>query len=134
MATPTLALVTALSRAAACLDTEGLAVGVRGEPRVTRDVDLVLPVEDDADAEQRVFLLQRHGFLVDSVFDRAGGRLSTVRLPDDASVEAARQEMIQSGKPWVAVEAQGTFLGLVTEGDLARQAAVVMGWRGRRRN
>ncbi len=39
----------------------------------------MLPVEDDADAEQRVFLLQRHGFLVDSVFERAGGRLSTVR-------------------------------------------------------
>ena len=55
----------------------------------------------------------------------------TVVLPADASVEAARQEMIQSGQPWVAVEAQGTFLGLVTEGDLARQAAVVMGWRGR---
>ncbi len=56
----------------------------------------------------------------------------TVVLPADASVEAARQEMIQSGQPWVAVEAQGTFLGLVTEGDLARQAAVVMGWRGKR--
>src|SRR4051794_31163450 len=52
----------------------GLAMGVRADPRVTRDIDLVVPVRDDAEAEARVFALQQRGFLVDTVFVRDGAR------------------------------------------------------------
>ena len=57
----------------------GLAMGVRADPRVTRDIDLVVPAEDDASAEARIFALQQRGFIVESVFVRDDGRLSTVR-------------------------------------------------------
>lgn len=57
----------------------GLAIGVRADPRVTRDVDFVIPVTDDANAEAIVFALQKRGFTVVAVFVRAGGRISTVR-------------------------------------------------------
>ena len=52
----------------------GLAMGVRADPRVTRDIDFVIPVRDDDDAESRIFALQRRGFRVESVFVRRGGR------------------------------------------------------------
>jgi hypothetical protein len=57
----------------------GLAVGVRADPRVTRDIDFVVPVAGDDEAEARVFALQQRGFMVQSVFVRRGGRISTVR-------------------------------------------------------
>ena len=57
----------------------GVAVGVRADPRVTRDLDFVIPVADDADAEAIVFALQRRGFIVEAVFVRDQGRISTVR-------------------------------------------------------
>ena len=53
-------LEAALRRAVAALATRrfalvgGLAVGVRGEPRMTRDVDLAVAVADDAGAEDVV--------------------------------------------------------------------------------
>lgn len=58
----------------------GLAVGARGEPRVTRDIDFVVPSEDDAAAEQIIFAVQRRGFTVRAVFEREGNRISTVRF------------------------------------------------------
>jgi hypothetical protein len=80
-------LLVALKRAVVGLEAAGLphalvgglAVGTRTEPRVTRDVDFVVPVVDDTDAEAKVLALQRIGFIVDSVFERDGGRISTVR-------------------------------------------------------
>ena len=57
----------------------GLAMAVRADPRVTRDIDFVVPVRDDEEAESRVFALQQRGFVVESVFVRRGGRISTVR-------------------------------------------------------
>ena len=57
----------------------GLAMGVRADPRVTRDIDFALPASDDDQAEAQVFALQQRGFIVDSVFVRKGGRISTVR-------------------------------------------------------
>lgn len=39
----------------------GLAVSVRAEVRFTRDVDLAVAVEDDADAEQLVYHLRAVG-------------------------------------------------------------------------
>lgn len=45
-------------------------------------------------------------------------------LASHESLETARQRMGESGRAYVAVESQGTFLGLVTEAEFARQAAL----------
>jgi predicted nucleotidyltransferase len=59
----------------------GLAVSAHGEPRTTRDVDLVVAVRSDADAEALVFALSQAGFRVEATLDQnAVGRLATVRL------------------------------------------------------
>lgn len=59
----------------------GLAVSAHGEPRTTRDVDLVVAVRGDADAEALVFALSQGGFRVEATLDQnAVGRLATVRL------------------------------------------------------
>ena len=57
----------------------GLAMGVRADPRVTREIEFVVPVEGDDEAEARVFALQQRRFIVESVFVRVGGRISTIR-------------------------------------------------------
>lgn len=67
----------------------GLAVSVRAEVRFTRDVDLVVVVVDDADAEALVAALSRVGYsAVAAVEQDAVKRLSTVRLlsPDRVKV------------------------------------------------
>lgn len=59
----------------------GLAVSAHGEPRTTRDVDLVVAVRGDSDAEALVFALSQAGFRVEATLDQnAVGRLATVRL------------------------------------------------------
>lgn len=59
----------------------GLAVGVRTEPRFTRDVDLAVQVPDDAAAEDLLRELMGRGFRVsDLVEQTATGRLATARL------------------------------------------------------
>lgn len=59
----------------------GLAVSIRSEPRLTRDVDVALSVVDDADAEQVISALRGRGYEVVAVVEQeAVGRLSTVRL------------------------------------------------------
>lgn len=59
----------------------GLAVVVRGEPRFTRDADLAVAVENDAEAETLVRLLLGQGYAVfATVEQQATGRLATVRL------------------------------------------------------
>lgn len=64
----------------------GLAVSARCEPRFTRDIDLVVGVEDDAGAEAVVHALVRRGLAIVSTFEQAKiGRLATVRLRRDAS-------------------------------------------------
>jgi Zn-dependent protease/CBS domain-containing protein len=45
-------------------------------------------------------------------------------LPSHASLEAARQAMLESDRAYVAVELRETFLGLVTTADIARQLVV----------
>src|SRR5262249_34573948 len=63
-----------------------LAVSVRAEPRLTRDVDLAVTVRDDADAEGLVRALQARGYRVlvaleqEQVERLAGVRLA---LPSD---------------------------------------------------
>lgn len=59
----------------------GLAVSARTEPRFTRDVDLVVAVADDAEAETVVRDAQHLGYLVEATVEQVGtGRLATVRL------------------------------------------------------
>ncbi len=59
----------------------GFAVSVRTEPRFTRDIDLVVAVSDDAEAEAFVGALIAEGHeLLATVEQEAVGRLATARL------------------------------------------------------
>lgn len=59
----------------------GLAVSARAEPRFTRDVDLVVSVSSDREAEGIVHALVGRGYrLLLSLEQAAVGRLATVRL------------------------------------------------------
>ncbi|HEU4368765.1 MAG TPA: nucleotidyl transferase AbiEii/AbiGii toxin family protein [Methylomirabilota bacterium] len=59
----------------------GLAVSARTEPRFTRDVDLVIAVRGDPDAEQAVHALQQRGYRLQTLVEQeAAGRLATARL------------------------------------------------------
>lgn len=59
----------------------GFAVSVRTEPRFTRDVDLVVAVSDDDQAERLVArFLQHHHQLLESVEQESAGRLATARI------------------------------------------------------
>jgi hypothetical protein len=59
----------------------GLAVSVRAEPRFTRDIDLALAVEGDAQAEAVVHRLTRSGYrVIASLEQEVARRLATVRL------------------------------------------------------
>ena len=70
----------------------GFAVSARTEPRFTRDVDLVVAVADDDDAEQVLRLLVTRGYqVVATVEHDATHRLATARL---ASPVAPGRELI----------------------------------------
>jgi predicted nucleotidyltransferase len=59
----------------------GLAVSARAEPRLTRDADFAVAVDDDAAAEQLVFHLQQRGYRAQATIEHIpSGRLGTVRL------------------------------------------------------
>lgn len=59
----------------------GFAVSVRAEPRTTRDVDFVVAVRDDTDAERLVADMVARGYeIVTAIEQTAAGRLATVRL------------------------------------------------------
>jgi len=59
----------------------GLAVSVRAEPRLTRDLDLAVAVEDDPDAEMLVRALVAEGYRTTAVVEHdTRGRLAAVRL------------------------------------------------------
>jgi predicted nucleotidyltransferase len=67
----------------------GLAVSVRAEPRLTRDVDLAVAVEDDEDAEGLIRALTGVGYRIVAVVEQEGTRrLASVRLAVPA--ESAR--------------------------------------------
>ena len=70
----------------------GFAVSARTEPRFTRDVDLVVAVSDDADAEQVLRALGARGYVVVATVEQvATRRLATARL---ASPHAPGRELI----------------------------------------
>jgi len=62
----------------------GLAVSTRSEPRSTRDIDLVVSLDTDLEAERLVLSLRNHGYDIfgsDGVLEQTNAeRLATVRL------------------------------------------------------
>ena len=60
----------------------GLAVSARAEPRTTRDVDIVVAVSNDADAERTVLALRQRGYrdAGEMLEHEATGRLATMRM------------------------------------------------------
>lgn len=67
----------------------GLAVSARTEPRFTRDVDLVIAVRGDHEAEQAVRALQQRGYRVHALVEQeAAGPLATARLVPRGEDEA----------------------------------------------
>lgn len=70
----------------------GLAVSTRCEPRFTRDVDIAVAVDSDADAEHLVFEMRRFGYETLATLEHdATGRLATARL---ASAGAAASVVV----------------------------------------
>jgi hypothetical protein len=68
----------------------GLAVSIRAEARFTRDVNVAIAVEDDADAESVVFAMSRAGYHpVATVAHEVPQRLATarVRSPEGVTVD-----------------------------------------------
>jgi hypothetical protein len=66
----------------------GLAVSVRAEVRFTRDVDLAVAVDSDAEAESLVYALKSRGYAtVASVEHEAQSRLATNRLRSPQGVK-----------------------------------------------
>ena len=66
----------------------GLAVSVRAEVRFTRDVDLVVLVADDSEAESLIYELRSAGYsAVASVEHETRHRISTVRLMSPSKVK-----------------------------------------------
>lgn len=71
----------------------GLAVSARAEPRTTRDVDVVVAVDDDPGAERAVLALRQRGYgdAGQMLEHQATGRLATMRMvspfpPQDKAV------------------------------------------------
>jgi ActR/RegA family two-component response regulator len=68
----------------------GFAVSAHVEPRTTKDVDVAVLVEGDADAESLAFALSQRGYTVDSTVEhKKTGRLATLRTmsPSGAVVD-----------------------------------------------
>lgn len=65
----------------------GLAASARGEVRFTRDIDLAVAVETDADAEQIIYAFTTKGYgVVATVEQKATKRLATARLQHTTGV------------------------------------------------
>ncbi|MCB9524525.1 MAG: nucleotidyl transferase AbiEii/AbiGii toxin family protein [Myxococcales bacterium] len=59
----------------------GFAVGVRSQPRFTNDLDLVVAVPGDVEADALVWALRRQGLTAFALLEhQASGRLATARL------------------------------------------------------
>lgn len=67
----------------------GMAISLRTEPRFTRDLDIAIGVDSDADAESLVRNLTAEGYhILAQVEQEAVGRLATLRMavPDAAGI------------------------------------------------
>jgi predicted nucleotidyltransferase len=90
-----------------------LAVSARTEPRFTRDIDLVVAVEGDRDAERLVHDLQSRGYRVPAIVEQeAVARLATARLLPGGEDE-----------PGVVVDALFASSGI--EAEIVAQAEVL---------
>ena len=75
----------------------GLAVSARAEPRFTRDIDLAVVVENDADAERLVHAMLQRGFeTLATVEQKSVGRLATIRLTAPSSKRGAKGVVVHS--------------------------------------
>lgn len=88
----------------------GLAVSARTEPRFTRDADLVVALEGDAEAEALIHSLRARGYGIEAVVEQeAVGRLATVRLTRSSELQAPVIDLLfaSSGiEPEVVAEAE----------------------------
>ena len=85
----------------------GLAVSVRAEPRLTRDVDLAVSVSDDFGTEEIVRNLAARGYRPDLVQEHELGRLAAVRLANPDSPIIADLLFASSGiEPEVVAAAE----------------------------
>lgn len=66
----------------------GLAVSVRAEPRMTRDVDVAISVASDIDAERIVRALRDRGYQPVELLEQQGAnRLATARMTAEGHVD-----------------------------------------------
>ncbi len=73
----------------------GLAVSVRSAPRFTRDIDLALAVQSDADAEACVAMLMRQGYeLFGQLEHDSTNRLAAVRMLAPASNDNGNGQIV----------------------------------------
>ena len=88
----------------------GLAVSARTEPRFTRDADLAVAVDGDAEAEALIHRLRRLDYRVQSIVEQeAAGRLATVRFACSPEPQPPVVDLLfaSSGiEPEVVTEAQ----------------------------
>lgn len=86
----------------------GLAVGVRTEPRFTRDVDLAVMASSDDDAERLIFALRERGYRIAAVLEQStNGRLATVRLLHPADDRLVDLLFCSSGIEEIVVQSAG---------------------------
>lgn len=105
----------------------GLAVSVRAEPRTTRDVDVMVAISSDPDAERLIFQLQQRGYRVMAILEqKAAARLATARLqaPMQASVivdllfasTGVEADVVSNAEPTEVLP--GLVIPVATTGDL----------------
>jgi hypothetical protein len=116
----------------------GFAVSARAEPRTTKDVDLVVLVAGDADAEQLGFQLSHRRYVVDTTIEQvASGRLATIRTlsPSGAIVDrlfassGIEPEIVRDAVPLDILD--GLSVPVATVAHLI--ATKVLAWDDRRR-
>jgi hypothetical protein len=108
----------------------GLAVSAWTEPRFTRDVDLAVAAQSDADAERLVHQLQQRGYgLLATVEQTLAGRLATARLlPPGENEEGMIVDLLfaSSGiEPEIVAAASSIDIGASTAVCIARPGHLV---------
>jgi hypothetical protein len=68
--------------------TGGVAAIVYGEPRTTRDLDLVIQISS-ADLDRLVIALEQHGFYVPGVADVKSGKMQTLNITEINTISRA---------------------------------------------
>lgn len=104
----------------------GLAVSVRGEVRFTRDVDLVVLVADDEDAERLIFDLRSSGYSpVATVEHQRHARLATARLASPSAIVVDLMFANCGIEPEIVARATRVALELIGEVPVAASEELV---------